>query len=271
MLWSTRRPIVRLGLGTVVALAVILIAGCAGPQPAADPYTLVTNSVDVEVARDYLLLVPRSELGGRQSAVESQGLIFIPGGLVEPGAYLTLLVPIAESGYPVIITRPLADLAILSANQTTRVLKSLTRNHPELSQSVAGWAIGGHSLGGVTAARYVARKVIPDLPTSLINGLVLLAAYPSSSDDLSTSGFPVLSVSASEDQLTTQTDIEESRALLPPDTAFVTIQGGNHAGFGDYGVQDGDGDRRISLEDQHSQIRDLLLRFLGELVQTSAD
>ena len=39
-------------------------------------------------------------------------------------------------------------------------------------------------------------------------------------------------------------------------------QGGNHAGFGDYGIQAYDGERTISLEDQQSQTARHLVAFL---------
>ena len=40
------------------------------------------------------------------------------------------------------------------------------------------------------------------------------------------------------------------------------IQGGNHAQFGNYGVQPGDGTATISAADQQAQAADLTVRLL---------
>ena len=44
------------------------------------------------------------------------------------------------------------------------------------------------------------------------------------------------------------------RALLPADTTYVAIEGGNHAGFGRYGPQAGDNEATITPEAQQAQV-----------------
>jgi hypothetical protein len=44
-----------------------------------------------------------------------------------------------------------------------------------------------------------------------------------------------------------------------------TVQGGNHAGFGEYGPQDGDGERLITLAEQHHRVQELVVCFLAGL------
>jgi len=56
--------------------------------------------------------------------------------------------------------------------------------------------------------------------------------------------------------------VEDTFKLLPKSTRRVVIKGGNHAGFGDYGRQNYDGERTISLEDQQSQTARHLVAFL---------
>ena len=56
--------------------------------------------------------------------------------------------------------------------------------------------------------------------------------------------------------------VEEQFKKLPKSTRRVVIKGGNHAGFGDYGIQPYDGERTISLEDQQDQVARLLASFL---------
>jgi hypothetical protein len=53
-----------------------------------------------------------------------------------------------------------------------------------------------------------------------------------------------------------------SRALLPADTAFLEIAGGNHAQFGDYGPQTGDNPATISANEQWDQIAAATLALL---------
>lgn len=50
--------------------------------------------------------------------------------------------------------------------------------------------------------------------------------------------------------------------LLPPGTIREVIQGGNHAQFGDYGPQPGDGTATIPAEEQQQQAADLTARIL---------
>jgi hypothetical protein len=83
-----------------------------------------------------------------------------------------------------------------------------------------------------------------------MDGLVLWASYPAENDSLKNTAIRVLSISASQDGLSTPAKIDASRDLLPDDAQFVTIPGGNHAGFGAYGVQEGDGTATIAPGEQ---------------------
>ena len=82
----------------------------------------------------------------------------------------------------------------------------------------------------------------------------------------------VLNVMASEDEICSPKPgavlkyggglVEEQFKMLPKSTRRVVIKGGNHAGFGDYGIQAYDGERTISLQDQQSQAAKHLVAFL---------
>jgi predicted GH43/DUF377 family glycosyl hydrolase len=109
------------------------------------------------------------------------------------------------------------------------------------------------------AARFA--KTHPDS----VQGLALWASYPASSDDLSHSGLHVVSIYASQDGLATGEKIEASRHLLPADTAWVQITGGNHAQFGWYGDQAGDHPASISRTDQQAQVVAATLAMLESL------
>jgi hypothetical protein len=170
----------------------------------------------------------------------STGLILYPGARVDPRAYAVAARMIAAGGYRVVIVPMPLNLAVLGAGRADDVIAA----YPEVTR----WAIGGHSLGGAMAALYA-----HDHPET-IDGLLLWAAYPAGSNDLSGRDLPAVSLYGTRDGLATPAKIEASRALLPPDAGFIAIEGGNHAGFGRYGPQAGDLPAEISIDEQQRQI-----------------
>lgn len=167
------------------------------------------------------------------------GLIVYPGARVVAEAYAPVAERIAAAGYPVYVPSLTANLAILDQDAAAEVIAA----HPEIER----WVVAGHSLGGAMAARYAA-----DDPR--VVGLVLWAAYPEASLDLSDRDLEVASISASNDGLATNAEIEASRARLPYDATFEVIDGGNHAQFGNYGDQRGDNPAAITAERQWDQV-----------------
>jgi len=143
------------------------------------------------------------------------------------------------------------NLAVLDSNRAADVIADF--------HEIGRWVMAGHSLGGAMAAAFVASG------DPAVDGLVLWGAYPSSGDDLSDWAGQVTSISATYDGLTTPDDIARTTPLLPTSTEFVIIDGGNHAQFGWYGEQRGDGSATISREDQQSQTVDATLSLLRAL------
>jgi len=158
---------------------------------------------------------------------------------------------IAAQGYLVVITRAPLNLAVLHPGAASDVIRA----YPEIKH----WAIGGHSLGGTMAANFA------DTHPGSVEALILWASYPASSDNLSQTGLKVLSISGALDGLSTPAKIEASRALLPADTVWVSIEGGDHAQFGWYGPQSGDNPATISREEQQAQIIQATVQFLVQL------
>jgi dienelactone hydrolase len=179
------------------------------------------------------------------------GLILYPGGKVDPRAYAPAARALAEKGYLVVVVPMPLNLAVFGADQAAEVIAAF----PEIRH----WAIGGHSLGGAMAARFALQH--PDA----VEGLALWAAYPASSDDLSGKSAAVVSISGTRDGLATPDKIAASRPLLPADTRWVAIEGGNHAQFGWYGDQAGDNEATISRENQQQQIIAATADLLGSL------
>ena len=179
------------------------------------------------------------------------GLILYPGGRVDPRSYSLLAREIAESGYLVVIPLMPLNLAVFGISEASDIIDAFP--------SISSWIVGGHSLGGAMAARYALEN------QDRVDGLVLLAAYPASSDDLSASTLEALSISATEDGLASQAEIEASKSQLPQDTDWLIIEGGNHAQFGSYGIQNGDGGARIDETEQRDLIISGILKLLSKV------
>lgn len=183
-------------------------------------------------------------------AAPTVGLVFSPGARVDSRAYAALLRPVAEAGFLVVILKEPFGLAITQVGQAAGPISE----HPEIST----WAVGGHSLGGVSAASFAA-----DNPGA-VSGLLLWASYPNGNLSADTD-LKVESISGTNDGLTTPADIEQSRAKLPPDTTFTVIDGGVHAFFADYGEQPGDGQPTIDRDTASAQIIEASTAFLDRL------
>ena len=230
----------------IIAISAFVIWGSTPARPDTLALQALESNdvVNVEKGQFWLKFSPTNQ-------TPISGFIFYPGGRVDYRAYAPLMRAIAERGYEVALVKMPLNLAVLGANRADAVIDA----NPEIPV----WYIGGHSLGGAMAAAYVYNN-----PVS-VQGLVLWAAYPAESNDLSQSGFPVLSLYADRDGLATPEKIQASIPFLPKDTIWVEIKGGNHAQFGSYGPQDGDFDASISAEEQHQLIVDATLNFLSRM------
>jgi len=162
------------------------------------------------------------------------GFIFYPGGKVENDAYKPLMASLASRGILCILVDMPFNLAVFDVNAAD----GITEDYP----NVENWYIGGHSLGGAMAASYASEH------TDSFDGLVLLGAY--STADLSGTDLDVLSVYGSEDKIMNSEKYKEYRSNLPKSFTETVIEGGCHAYFGMYGLQDGDGVPSITCEEQ---------------------
>lgn len=177
----------------------------------------------------------------------SCGFIFYPGGKVEHRAYAPLMAALAERGiFSVLIDMPF-NLAVFDISAA----EGIAERYPEIED----WYIGGHSLGGSMAASYL------EDGTGEFSGLVLLGSY--STADLSKSGLRVLSVFGSEDGIMDREKYEECKNNLPSDYVEIIIEGGCHAYFGMYGEQDGDGQAKITPEEQINMTADGILQLVS--------
>lgn len=236
-------------LVAVIVVAVVLVGAggyrwltaLADPMPETAAALASDDRVTVETD-PWLTFVPVE--------ASNTGLVLYPGARVPPEAYAPPARAIAEAGYTTVIPSMPFGLAVLDAAKADEVIAA----HPEVER----WVISGHSLGGAMAAQHASDR-------GDLDGLALWAAYPPGGTDLSTADLLATSIYATADGLTSLEEIETSRAQLPPDTAFVEIAGGNHAGFGWYGEQDGDGTATISREEQQAQVVTAMLELMEEV------
>lgn len=172
------------------------------------------------------------------------GFIFYPGGKVEAKAYLPLLQRFSEGGVFCVLCEMPLNLAVLDINAADRVIKQFP--------AIESWYIGGHSLGGSMAAQYASGH------PAEIRGIILLGAYSPAKVSGET---PALLVYGSLDSVMNRDRYTEALSFLPDHTEVV-IEGGNHAGFGDYGAQAGDGQATITPDEQQLQTADVVLSFI---------
>ena len=182
-------------------------------------------------------------------AKASTGLIIYPGAFVDESAYALFAGALAASGYTTFIVPMPLDLAVLNANAAQTVI--------EQNPQITNWVIGGHSLGGAMAGQFVAAH------PELAKGLVLLGAFPNG--DLSGWDGVVASIYGTNDGLAKPEQVLAAANVLPASTAFVPIEGGNHAQFGAYGAQGGDNTATISAADQLAQTVQATLNVLNQV------
>lgn len=177
------------------------------------------DRVAVQDVGDSIVMRPTGSDGGR--AANGVGIVFIPGAKVDPFAYMATFRGVVAHGTTVVITKPTLNLAFFD----TRPLSTFESHAP----GVRTWAVGGHSLGGVRACQLAEDA----------SGLLLLGSY--CANDLSDSAVDVLSLAGTRDGLSTPAKVAAARERLPRSADMVEIRGANHARFGAYGVQPGDG------------------------------
>ena len=174
---------------------------------------------------------------------EENAIIFYPGGKVEEVAYAPMLHALASQGVDVMLVSMPARLAILDVDAADEVLTQYDYDH---------WYICGHSLGGACASIYASEN------TDKFDGIVLLGAY--ASEPLG--DMRALLIYGSEDQVMDREKYAESRTNVRKDAVEFVIEGGNHAQFGSYGAQKGDGEASITGQEQIEITVSVIISFV---------
>jgi pimeloyl-ACP methyl ester carboxylesterase len=191
-----------------------------------------------------------------QPAADSSAaaLVFFPGALVDPRAYAPLARSVAEAGYPVLLVELPRRGAFGGAEspelrlRIAAALASIPEDHAIV--------IGGHSRGGVVTSALAVRE-------TRLAGMVLIGTSHPRDVDLSGLDVPVTKIVGTRDGLASPAEVERNARLLPAQTRWVRVEGGNHSQFGWYGFQPMDRRPRISAAQQ----RAIMTRAVIDLMQ----
>jgi hypothetical protein len=235
----------------VLAFLLVVTLTYARPFVATPVATAALRSEqDVRISDRFVWyeLIPVKQDPAGDDIKPTTGLLFVPGARIDSRAYAHVLRPLAEAGYLVAVLKEPFGFSLLDADKGKKVLDV----HPEITY----WAVGGHSLGGTTAASLADQD-------ERVKGLVLFASYPA--DNLDRTDLKAVSISGVADGFTTPADIEASKGKLPPDTSYVVINGAVHSSFGDYGEQSGDGIASVDRAAAQNEITATALALLASL------
>ena len=243
---KTRKPLFRILIPLLLVLDIVVFGSALylSDYYHADDSALAaleqTDEVEVQDLGDCVAFVPREPIAG---------FVFYPGAKVQAESYAPLLGRCAQRGVLCVLVRAPFNFALLDVSAADRAFEAF----PDVEE----WMLAGHSLGGVAACEFAENH-----PAD-VDGIVLLASYPSV--DLSNVDAHALLVVGSNDGVLNRDAYEEARAKLPATVDELVIEGGNHAYFGDYGEQNGDGEASISRESQQSQTADAIVALAEEL------
>lgn len=226
-------------LAAAVILALLLGCGIyVGDYYRAEEVVMtMPASVSLEATDDRIVFAPEKPVAG---------LIFYPGGKVEYTAYAPLMANLAQQNILCVLLKMPLNLAVLDMDAAEGI--------PEQFPEVERWYLAGHSLGGSMAASFAGKHA------DTYDGLILLAAY--STENLTESGLKVCSLYGDRDGVLNLEKYEQYRSNLPQGTLERVLEGGNHAGFGSYGHQEGDGVSALDPGVQLQWTADTILEFI---------
>ena len=177
---------------------------------------------------------------------DKNAMVFYPGAKVDETAYIPLLYRFAEEGMDVCLVKMPFHLAVFGIDKADEVMAGY---------EYESWYIGGHSLGGAMGAVYAAGH------EDELRGVVLLAAYATKKLD---DPLKEIVVYGSEDRVIRSGRLTEGRKFAPKKYVEHVIEGGNHAMFGNYGEQKGDGAGLITNNEQQAETVRVVMEAMGK-------
>jgi len=233
----------------LIGILVIFMIGTVGLVVWANVRAQEATERAVAVLRENGIEREDGQLVFRPDFPTDKGLIYYPGGLVDPEAYAVTAQGIADAGYLVVIPKMPLNLAFTGIN----LADGIQADFPE----IGSWVIGGHSLGGAMAAEYAKNKV------DNLDGLIMYASYPANYEDFVDFPIPILTIMGSRDPGAPQQ--EAFYEAIAGSAGRFVIEGGNHRQYADYSFQPDDGIAAISAAEQQDQIIAATVQFLDTL------
>lgn len=214
----------------VIALAAFYIYVQVQTYPAEETYLLeieAKETLEINNENRVFVITP-TDINSAHPAI-----IFYPGGLVAPEAYLYKMGHVAEClQSTVYVLKAPFNAAIFDVNAAARIVDNFNLE--------TAW-VGGHSLGGISAARFAAENM------GKVEGLFLFGTY--SDQGLSSFRGEVVSIMGDQDLIINRENYEEAKQNLPPQAKVIEVEGLNHSDFGNYGLQSGDDTSNLSEEE----------------------
>jgi predicted esterase len=236
-------------LAAATVVGIQLLTSERQPLPEAIEALMSDERVQVE-QEPWLTFAPTQ-------ATPDTGFIFYPGGRIDPQGYAHLMKAIAAEGYLVVVPEMPLNIAAFRPSIADKIVAA----HPEIDR----WVISGHSVGGAMAAQYTHTH------SENIAGLAIWASYPPDKADLSGLEIPVTLIYGSRETRVTDSSVAERRHLLPADTVYVRIEGGDHHQFGSYEINPKDHLATISRDSQQQQILEATLSLLEAVSTATGD
>lgn len=185
------------------------------------------------------------------------GIIFYPESLVDERAYLPLLAELSKEGYGVYIVKYPFKLPGLNKGTAQKIIKEDYYDE---------YVLMGHSLGVKALFKHLSKQ---GDAINKINSIILLAGYNDGTYDFNLANNKkfynkVLSIIGTKDNIVNQKTYENYKINLPKNTQYLSIDGGNHSYYGNYGKQRNDGEAEISREKQQFFVIYAIKKFLSE-------
>ena len=174
---------------------------------------------------------------------ELSELVFLPGGGVQPRAYVPLARNLAEEGFTVHIVKMPYRMPVWGYDKILDLF----------DWENGRFVLGGHSQGAKMAAQFAYEH--PELPAALF----LIATTHPRDIDMSHMSMRTVKILGDRDGLVESADVAVNIPKLPIGSSLLTIEGANHSQFGHMGHLLMDGTPAISREEQQRKTVEILV------------
>ncbi len=199
------------------------------------------SSVSVNITNDFYLFIPTQEC--------ENTLIFYPGAMVAPKAYVPLCRKMATANIKVYLMKMPWRLASKGYSKP----KELNL----FSDTSKTYILSGHSQGAKMCAQLAYEN------PGLVDKLILIGTSHPRDISLADATISILKIYGSKDGIADEKSILANKSKLPATTKFIRIDGANHSQFGYYGFQLGDNKANISREQQQAETLQHILEFIS--------